>query len=109
MIIKEKKYKACKECGHREFVSDEEYGCDNCKKPIDLDKQNQEREYLGITVFYGNAEHVDNLHLCSWHCVFQKLKTIKTNDFISLPYLSFDMANPKMGPKGFWEAIKHVT
>ena len=28
MIIKESKFKVCKECGNRELISDEEYGCD---------------------------------------------------------------------------------
>ncbi len=104
MIRKERKFKTCKECGHREMISDEEYGCDNCGNPIDFDDPN-EADYLRTQVFYHEKGHSESLHFCSWNCVFQKLRTIKTDDFISLPYLSFEIKNKKINAEGFWEAI----
>lgn len=108
MIIKEREYKVCKECGHREMISDEEYGCDNCGKPMAFDNE-EEADYLRTQVFHIKKDHADQLHFCSWSCVFQKLKTIKTDDFISLPYLSFEIKNKKINAEGFWEAVKRTV
>lgn len=109
MIIKEREYKTCPECGSKELVEEAVFGCDNCEKPIDFNKSEKEREYLHITVFYHEKEGTDSLHLCSWKCVFQKLRTLKTDSFIDLPYLSFDMANREMRVEGFWEALAGWT
>ena len=107
MILRERKLKKCPKCGLHKLVKDAVFGCDNCRKPIDFNKPEKEREYLHMTVFYHDeACDSEELHLCSWACVFEKLKTTKTDSFISLPYLSYDMANPKMGVEGFWEAIR---
>jgi len=107
MIIKEREYKVCPECGDKKLVKEEKYGCDNCEKPIDFDKQDEEREHLDITVFYKDEScEAKHLHFCSWRCVFEKLKTINTDSFISLPYLSFDMVNREMGAEGFREALR---
>lgn len=108
MIIKKQEFKTCSKCGNRKMVSGEKYGCDSCKKPIDFNKSPEESEHLRITIFYRNSDNTKNLHFCSWECAFQKLMTIKRGDFISMPYLSFDVRNQKMGIKGFREAIRNV-
>jgi len=105
MIIKERKFRECPECGSKKLIKDEEYGCDACKSPIILGKHDT---YLSLTLFKRSDEN-KSYHFCSWECVFKKLKTLKTDDFISLPYLSFDERNKKRGCEGFWEAIKRVA
>lgn len=107
MIIKEREYKTCKECKSRELISDEEYGCDNCREKINLEVH---EEYLSLTIHYHSpTKSSKTCHFCSWFCVFQKLKTLQTEYFISLPYLSFDNENPQMTVKAFWQAIKRVA
>lgn len=105
MIIKERKFKECITCGHKEMIGDEEYGCDNCKRKIDL---SENRSYLSASVFHHSGETSDNLHFCSWDCVLKKLKTIQTDYFISLPYLLFDETNPRINGMGFWDAIGKI-
>lgn len=106
MIIRKPEYKTCSECGKKERVRGAKYGCDNCKKPIDFNKSPEESEHLSMTIFYRESDNTKDLHFCSWECVFQKLMTIKMGHFISLPYLSFDVRNQKVGIKGFREAIR---
>lgn len=88
MIIKEAEFKECKECGSRERLSDDKYGCDNCGKPTE-----NVSNLLRLTVFnhntVGNNEN-EHLEFCSWKCCLQKLKSVKTNYFVNLPYLHFD-------------------
>jgi len=100
MIIKERKFRECPECGSKKLIKDEEYGCDTCKSPI-IDT------YLSLTLFKHSDESKD-YHFCSWECVLKKLKTLKTDYFITLPYLSFDEPTEKRGYKGFWKAIERV-
>ena len=108
MIIKEQKFKVCKECGDRELIKDEEYGCDTCKTNIDYLSGSKEREYMEITVFhYGDK--TDRYQFCSWACMFEKLKNIKTDYFVSLPYLKFDSNVKSLGVEGFWAAIKELN
>ena len=109
MIIKQRVSRKCKTCGLSKLVKHEEYGCDNCKKPIDFGKPAIERDYLQITVFHQHREGTDDLEFCSWQCVFEKLKELKTDSFISLPYLSFERTNPEMGVDAFWKAIRECS
>lgn len=90
MIIKERRYKKCSKCGARKFVAEEVYGCDVCKKQIDI---TDSVSYLHFTVFRqsGDTEH---LHLCSWDCVLEKLSTLESDYFVDLPYLYFDGTRP---------------
>lgn len=105
MIIKECEYKECPTCKSRKLISDEEYGCDNCKKPINPTENDT---YLKVTAYHHNDD-CKRYHFCSWKCVFATLKTIKTDYFISLPYLSFDMENKEMGVDAFWKAVYHCV
>jgi len=108
MIIKENEFEECPKCGTRKLIKDEEYGCDTCKTNIHYLSGNDEREYLEITIFHHDND-TDRLHFCSWACLFEKLKTLKTDYFISLPYLMFDSNVKSLGVEGFWEAIKCLT
>lgn len=107
MIIKKQEFKVCKECGDKKLVKNEEYGCDTCKTNIDYLSGGEDREYLEVTVFHNNGE-TERLQFCSWACVLDKLKTLKTDYFISLPYLMFDSSVKSLGVEGFWAAIKEI-
>ena len=109
MIIKKQEFKVCKECGDKKLVKDEEYGCDVCKTNIDYLSGGDDREFLEIQVFYDEDDRVSRFQLCSWACVFEKLKTVKTDYFISLPYLMFDSNIKSLGVEGFWAAIKNES
>lgn len=66
-----------------QIISPAVYGCDECSKEID--KNNA----LVSTVFHLDGES-STLDFCSWSCVFKNLPKIKTNSFMSLPYVYFD-------------------
>lgn len=106
MIIKKQEFKVCKECGDRKLIRNEEYGCDTCKTNIDYLSGGEDRDYLEVTVFHSNNES-RHFQFCSWACVLDKLKTIKTDYFISLPFLKFDSNVKSLGVEGFWAAIKN--
>lgn len=104
MIIQKAKWTQCKECGRdKELIQQELHGCDCCKKTMGNAKEGME-DYLEITVFHHNGK-TQRLEFCSWKCVFKKLKTIKTDYFISLPYLHFDVRTKGQTHKDFWKAI----
>ena len=108
MIIKESEYKVCKECKHTKLIKDEEYGCDTCGTNIKFLDSGDDVEYLDITVHHQN-DNTNRLHFCSWACVFEKLRTIKTDYFISLPFLMFNTNVKSLGVEGFWAAIKCLS
>ena len=94
MVIKEKIYEICKECGRSgKLLQDTQYGCDWCKKIIDFEDNKYGHKtcpHLQLTVFYLNKseEHTEGLAFCSWKCIFSYLLTLKDRtdiDFISLP------------------------
>jgi len=103
MVIRSRQYKQCVECGRNELIKDEAFGCDNCEKEIDLSKN---QSYLRATLFFHNNEARD-MHFCSWVCVLKKLKTVETDNFIDLPFLSFDDDKQDgCSVTDFWKAIK---
>ena len=108
MKIKEAVYKAVKrEC--RELVEPEVYGCDCCKKPINMGLSGKHRAHLEATVFRNNQE-AEHMHFCSWPCVLKKLPKVKTDYFISLPYLTYDGPEEKgMRAKDFFKAVKQFA
>src|SRR5688572_20129629 len=85
MLIKEAKYKKVRKIV-KVMVSDEVYGCDCCRKPID-----EKKSYLRPSVF-SHTEQPDavSYQLCSWKCFAKWIKSIQTDYFVSLPHLSFD-------------------
>lgn len=106
MILKIREWAKCPTCGRNEkLIQDDVYGCDNCKNQIG---KKPGSDYLRMTVFHkdGNSEYC---HLCSWECVFKKLKKLKTDYFIELPFLTFDTNSKKMMVKDFWKAIKEYV
>ena len=107
MIIQKRKWDTCPTCKrNNKVIQDELYGCDNCKKRIG-GQTNGMDDYLEVIVHNHNKES-ERLQFCSWICVFEKLKTIKTNYFISLPYLGFDIKTKGQRVEDFWKAIKKI-
>ena len=97
MKIKEAKYKKVKRVVN-ERISQEVYGCDNCKVVIDMNLKN--RTYLELTVHHHNSEY-ESHQLCSWKCVLEFLPTVKTDYFVSLPFLSYDEEQVGLRAKDF--------
>ena len=91
MELSPAKYKRCKSCKSVvRQIADVVYGCDECKKKISFKSNGKSHhDHLEITVFMHNQE-AQHLHFCSWKCVFKKLKTVKSDNFISLPFLTFE-------------------
>lgn len=88
MLLRERKYNTCKSCTQRTtLVCDESYGCDQCRKEIDMQKKGV--EYLEATIF-NHDDQTTRLQFCSWKCCLKKLKTVKSDYFVSLPYLHYD-------------------
>ncbi|MFX0198384.1 MAG: hypothetical protein ACFFCW_19875 [Candidatus Hodarchaeota archaeon] len=108
MKLKETKWETCTQCGRNlKIVQEESYGCDWCKKPIDdlLNSANQKHaDYLELQVFHINHE-TEHYQFCCWACMFKKLKTIKTDYFISLPFLTFDQKTKGQTVEDFWRCI----
>lgn len=110
MKIREEKWSNCKCCGKRDvLLQSDSYGCDSCEKPIDdlLDSDNTKyHDHLELSVWGNGRDGSERLQFCSWKCLFKKLKTIKTDDFISLPYLCYDQTIKGQTVKDFWKAIR---
>ena len=109
MLLKERVYEKCSQCNQTtKVIQEKSYGCDCCKKPIDelLNSGNtKHNDYLQVTVFH-DGNKADDFQFCSWVCVFKKLKKIKTNYFITLPYLAYDQKEKGQTVKDFWKCIK---
>ena len=107
MIVKKAEYKkVMKEINER--ISDDVYGCDQCKKEFGgADK-------LQIDVFYNDktkkkqdrGEVLYKHDFCSWVCVFKFLPKIKTDYFVNLPYLLYDSKTKGTSVKDFLKLIK---
>lgn len=91
MKIQEAKYEMCSKCGTRKnLISDEVYGCDQCRKPISIELNGKRHhDYLQLTVFRTGDES-ESHQFCSWACVLKFLPTIRTDYFINLPYLQYE-------------------
>jgi hypothetical protein len=104
MIVREAKYRKVRRLV-REQVSSEVYGCDCCKKAINMGLSGKHRAHLELTVFF-NGKEAEHMQFCSWRCVLKKLPKIKTDYFISLPYLTFDGPEEKgLRAQDFFAAI----
>lgn len=83
-------YKICPKCKIRQCVQDEVkvYYCDECGKEIPegsmLEVNNWTRKYL------KSSHHPKEYNYCSWRCVFQGISKMKSQYFISLPYITAD-------------------
>lgn len=108
MIIKQTKYKKCKSCGRSSFVSGPVYGCDCCGK--EFTEEGRLEGSLQASVFYADLKETSNFHYCSWKCCLKHLKTVKTDYFISLPYLLFDeRKNGACSAAAFFKELKNTT
>lgn len=108
MKIEEAKFETCKECKtHLKRISDEVYGCDQCRKPIAMDVSGKRHnDYLDLTVHYLGGEGSVSHQFCSWACLFEFLPTIKTDYFVSLPFLQYESyALPGQRASDFMECI----
>lgn len=107
MIIKKAKYRKIKKTV-TERVSDDVYGCDHCKKEFKKDEN-----ILEITVFFNNQKlkkqleggETDRYQFCSWNCTCEFLPTIKSDYFISLPFLHFDKQSKGTTAKDFFKLL----
>lgn len=109
MIVKEAKYRKVRRVV-REQISPEVYGCDCCKKAINMGLSGKHRAHLELTVFFNGARESERMQFCSWRCVLKKLPTIKTDYFISLPYLTFDGPEEKgMRAQDFFSAMRSIA
>lgn len=103
MIIKKAKYKKVIEWRNKE-ISREQYGCDNCRKPIL--EPNEDVNRLEVKVFAKDSAPVKYYHFCSWGCVFNFIPKIKCNYFVDLPFIHYDPDHH--GIKDFLSAIKKL-
>lgn len=105
MLLHDEKWKSCKSCKrHTTIIRQRVYACDRCKTEIDLNDKT--RRYLDFTVFY-NSTGATSHQLCSWKCAAKWLPTVKTDNFISMPFLTFD-ANGEYGQKLTQEFLKLI-
>lgn len=105
MLLKEREYHTCPTCDSRKALTGEVYGCDACKKVIDMNEP--EKQYLGATVFEHGSGGTKDLHCCSWRCMVKALRKVKCDYFISLPFLHYDKDVGKgMRAKDFFALLK---
>jgi len=115
MKLKDAVQERCKHCNsHIKQISPEVFGCDTCKKEINLqnDKyQNRVSAHLDITIFYeeGICPDTSDHQFCSWNCCYKflsKLKNRKDIHFVSLPYLDFERDIKDKYAGDFFKCIK---
>ena len=82
MIIKKAEYQRCSKCGRGKQISDDVFRCDNCKKEFLKGR-------LNVTIFHSREGEAEHIHFCCWKCVLEYLPKIKSNDFVTLPFLSY--------------------
>lgn len=98
MIIKKAVYKN-KKIVRNIQISPEVYGCDNCKKEMKEHRHD-------MTVHYNDGE-AKYYQFCSWQCVAEFFPKIKTDYFVSLPFVHFDnKGNKGFGIKDFLKVFK---
>lgn len=105
MLLQDRKYRTCKSCKARHQTSSEVYGCDACRKRIDMNKP--KADYLRATVHYRESGKSDDIVCCSWPCMIEKLAEVKCDYFVSFPFLHFDAETPKgMRAQDFFKLIR---
>jgi len=105
MKLKEETWDECSSCGHRTHILEEaQYGCDNCKRVLNMELDEGEYDFLRLTVF-RNGSSID-YQFCCWNCVLKFLPKIKSDYFVSLPYLLYDNKRKGMRAKDFLKLVK---
>lgn len=114
MIIQERQWSECICCGRRDKLLQEElYGCDQCKKEIDLINPDVDKT-LRLKVVYHGSRSGEFLHFCSWFCVLKFLKRFKKTEyyedgsFISLPFVNYDHSAIGVRYQDFFAAMKQL-
>lgn len=104
MKLAEQEWEKCSSCGRNEkIIRQETYGCDNCLKTIDMNKKGV--EYLDVAIF-SHTKNTEHRQYCSWKCCINDLRSVKTDYFISLPFLTFDAVNKGMRAQDFFKLVK---
>lgn len=112
MIIKKAKYKNVM-VKQRKQTSPDVYGCDSCRNEIK--EYPNEDSRLELTVWqkdkHGRTvdEKTEHLHFCSWKCLFDYVKTMKSNYFASMPFLYFEKDSGKRSASEFISLIKKIN
>ena len=102
MIIKPEKWKKIKKVVNVR-ISEDVYGCDNCRKKIDPFAKTI--NYLDLTVFMQDNGN-EKLQFCSWNCVLKYLPKIKCDYFVSMPMLYFDTTEKGVSAKDLIKCLK---
>jgi len=104
LIKSERVYETCKHCGSTKLIKDEGICCDGCRKEIGLGESSN---YLLVSAHFSDLNPTVYYHFCSWKCFFKIAeKEIKSDYFVSLPYLNFDEKNKNISAKEFWNCVK---
>lgn len=104
MKIKEAQYKKVKKLVN-ERMSDDIYGCDECKVVIDFNIKDV--EYLEMTA-HSNIDGYKSFQFCSWECVLKFLPKVKTDYFVSFPFLHYDRKG-KTSAKALIKLLSHSS
>ncbi len=104
MILKEEKRKKVK-VWNNIIVSQVVYGCDECRKEMDLN--NPDVDYLRSTIHKNNSGYQE-LTFCSWKCVLKYLPKIKCDYFVSLPYVMYDNNKKGCTAKDLIKLLSHA-
>lgn len=104
MMLKDRKYRTCKSCKARHHVSSEVYGCDTCRKVIDLNKPKV--DYLRSNVFQSGSGGSTEIVCCSWKCMLKALRKVECDHFISLPFLHYDADSKGVQAKDFFKMLR---
>ena len=100
MIISERVWESCECCGkNKQLLKEAEYGCDNCRKPVD-------GENLRLSC-HRMSEGADYFEFCSWKCCLEYVSKISwyEYDFLSLPLLSYRYMPEGRTVKNFTELV----
>ena len=109
MLLKERTYRTCKSCKSLSHLRSEVYGCDGCRKVLDMNKP--EVDYLRANIHRKEQTGLSQeIVCCSWKCMMKSLRKVKCDYFISLPFLHFDEGvNSGIHAKGFFDLMSRPS
>lgn len=107
-VIKEAEF--CKECGSVKNYEVIERFCDFCDEQI-VTNDESKLGILDITIFSkiqkdDDEDRTYDLSFCSWKCLISKIKTLKCDDFITLPFLYYGKQEDGVMAKDFFDLLK---
>ena len=108
MLLKERTYRTCKSCKSRSHLRSEVYGCDTCRKVLDMNLP--QADYLRANVHRHNqAGNSEEIICCSWKCMLKALRQVKSDYFVSLPFLHFDSTVKGMRAEDFFALMSRPS